>query len=235
MTSARFTASDQSLRQRRRSAESSAPAQRDGICGCLTGIGARRDRDPAPVGLRVLTAAVTLLLVSAIVFAAVEILPGDVAANVLGQFSSETRANALREQLHLDRAAAAALFPVAWRAAARRSRHCAQQPPPYQRHLVAAHLQHSHPLGCGDSSSTSRWLCFPPWRRRSIAIVRRSRAFDGDARARFDSRFSARAASSRPFCRHIAPVAGSLHRSTNLPISLDGCAPWSCLHPRLPS
>jgi ABC-type dipeptide/oligopeptide/nickel transport systems, permease components len=33
---------------------------------------------------------------------AVEILPGDVASNVLGQFSSETARAALREQLHLD-------------------------------------------------------------------------------------------------------------------------------------
>ena len=54
------------------------------------------------VGLRVLTAAVTLLLVSGIVFAAVEILPGDVATNVLGQFSSETAREALREQLNLN-------------------------------------------------------------------------------------------------------------------------------------
>ena len=54
------------------------------------------------VGLRCFTAALTLLLVSAIIFAAVEMLPGDVATNVLGQFSSETARAALREQLHLD-------------------------------------------------------------------------------------------------------------------------------------
>jgi peptide/nickel transport system permease protein len=54
------------------------------------------------VGLRLFTAALTLLCVSAIVFMAVEILPGDVASNVLGQFSSETARAALREQLHLD-------------------------------------------------------------------------------------------------------------------------------------
>jgi peptide/nickel transport system permease protein len=53
-------------------------------------------------GLRLLTAALTLLVVSAIIFAAVEILPGDVATNVLGQFSSETARAALREQLHLN-------------------------------------------------------------------------------------------------------------------------------------
>ncbi|MBA3519630.1 MAG: ABC transporter permease [Rhizobiales bacterium] len=54
------------------------------------------------VGLRLITAAITLLFVSAIVFAAVEVLPGDVATNVLGQFSSETAREALRQQLHLD-------------------------------------------------------------------------------------------------------------------------------------
>jgi peptide/nickel transport system permease protein len=43
--------------------------------------------------------------VSAIIFAAVEILPGDVASNVLGQFSSEEARTVLREQLHLDRPA----------------------------------------------------------------------------------------------------------------------------------
>jgi peptide/nickel transport system permease protein len=55
--------------------------------------------------LRILTAALTLVFVSAIIFAAVEILPGDVASNVLGQFSSEEARAALREQLHLDRPA----------------------------------------------------------------------------------------------------------------------------------
>lgn len=54
------------------------------------------------LSLRFLTAALTLLAVSAIVFAAVEILPGDVATSVLGQFSSETARAALREQLHLN-------------------------------------------------------------------------------------------------------------------------------------
>ena len=55
------------------------------------------------IALRFLTAALTLLCVSAIIFAAVEILPGDVASNVLGQFSSEEARTVLREQLHLDR------------------------------------------------------------------------------------------------------------------------------------
>jgi peptide/nickel transport system permease protein len=57
------------------------------------------------IALRFLTAALTLLCVSAIIFAAVEILPGDVASNVLGQFSSEEARTVLREQLHLDRPA----------------------------------------------------------------------------------------------------------------------------------
>lgn len=54
------------------------------------------------IAVRLLTAALTLLFVSIIVFAAVQILPGDVAANVLGQYSSETAREALRQQLHLD-------------------------------------------------------------------------------------------------------------------------------------
>lgn len=53
------------------------------------------------VALRCFTAALTLLLVSAITFIAVELLPGDVATSVLGQFSSETARAALRMQLHL--------------------------------------------------------------------------------------------------------------------------------------
>lgn len=57
------------------------------------------------IALRFLTAALTLLCVSAIIFAAVEILPGDVASNVLGQFSSEEARTVLREHLHLDRPA----------------------------------------------------------------------------------------------------------------------------------
>ena len=54
------------------------------------------------LAIRILTAALTLLFISVIVFAAVQILPGDVAANVLGQYSSETAREALREQLHLN-------------------------------------------------------------------------------------------------------------------------------------
>lgn len=62
------------------------------------------------IGLRLVTAGVTLLIVSAVIFAAVEVLPGDVATNVLGQFSSESARQALREQLHLDLPAAQRYF-----------------------------------------------------------------------------------------------------------------------------
>jgi peptide/nickel transport system permease protein len=51
---------------------------------------------------RVLTAALTLLLVSLIVFAAVEILPGDVASRILGRNATETSLAALRLKLNLD-------------------------------------------------------------------------------------------------------------------------------------
>jgi peptide/nickel transport system permease protein len=50
---------------------------------------------------RVLTAVVTLLLVSLIVFAAVEILPGDVASRILGRNATETSLAALRLKLNL--------------------------------------------------------------------------------------------------------------------------------------
>ncbi len=52
----------------------------------------------------------TLLLRLRHRIAAVEILPGDVASNVLGQFSSETARTRLREQLHLDEPALSATF-----------------------------------------------------------------------------------------------------------------------------
>jgi peptide/nickel transport system permease protein len=51
--------------------------------------------------LRFGTAAATLLLVSIIVFTAVELLPGDVATSVLGQFAGQEALEALRQQLHL--------------------------------------------------------------------------------------------------------------------------------------
>jgi peptide/nickel transport system permease protein len=52
--------------------------------------------------VRLVSAAVTLLIISAIVFVTVEALPGDVATSVLGQFASDTARQALREQLNLD-------------------------------------------------------------------------------------------------------------------------------------
>jgi peptide/nickel transport system permease protein len=54
------------------------------------------------VMLRCCTAAITLLLVSIIVFTAVELLPGDVATSVLGQFAGKEALDALRAQLHLN-------------------------------------------------------------------------------------------------------------------------------------
>jgi len=51
--------------------------------------------------LRCCTAAITLFLVSIIVFTAVELLPGDVATSVLGQFAGQEALVALRQQLHL--------------------------------------------------------------------------------------------------------------------------------------
>jgi peptide/nickel transport system permease protein len=76
------------------------------LAGALAGSGAALENERAVIlrliAVRLFTAALTLLFVSIIVFAAVQILPGDVAANVLGQYSSETAREALRQQLHLD-------------------------------------------------------------------------------------------------------------------------------------
>ena len=52
---------------------------------------------------RVVTGIVTLLFISVIIFMAVEILPGDVAARALGRFATEESKRIFREQLHLDR------------------------------------------------------------------------------------------------------------------------------------
>lgn len=51
---------------------------------------------------RVLAAVLTLLLVSIIVFAAVELLPGDVASRILGRNATEVSLSALRLKLNLD-------------------------------------------------------------------------------------------------------------------------------------
>jgi peptide/nickel transport system permease protein len=48
---------------------------------------------------------VTLLVISIIIFGAVELLPGDIAQAVLGQGATEENLAAMREQLGLDRAA----------------------------------------------------------------------------------------------------------------------------------
>jgi len=51
---------------------------------------------------RLVSAVVTLLLVSAIIFAAVEVLPGDVASRVLGRNATEASLSALREKMNLN-------------------------------------------------------------------------------------------------------------------------------------
>src|SRR5947207_797846 len=53
--------------------------------------------------LRILTSIGTLLLVSIIIFGAVELLPGDVARNILGRETTQQAIDTLRKQLHLDR------------------------------------------------------------------------------------------------------------------------------------
>jgi peptide/nickel transport system permease protein len=57
------------------------------------------------LGRRLLLGALTLLLVSIVVFAATQILPGDAARAVLGRSATPERLEALRLQLHLDRPA----------------------------------------------------------------------------------------------------------------------------------
>lgn len=51
---------------------------------------------------RLLAALLALLAVSAIIFAAVELLPGDPAAQLLGTYATPERIEAVREQLDLD-------------------------------------------------------------------------------------------------------------------------------------
>jgi peptide/nickel transport system permease protein len=55
------------------------------------------------IGHRVLLGLVTLLIVSILVFVGTELLPGDVAEAVLGQYATPESVLALREQLGLDR------------------------------------------------------------------------------------------------------------------------------------
>lgn len=56
---------------------------------------------------RILGAALTLLLVSMIVFVMIEVLPGDVASRILGQYFTQESYDNLRRQLNLDAAASA--------------------------------------------------------------------------------------------------------------------------------
>lgn len=53
--------------------------------------------------LRLAGAILTLLVVSAFIFVAIEVLPGDVASRALGRFATEESKRVFREQLHLDR------------------------------------------------------------------------------------------------------------------------------------
>ncbi len=54
------------------------------------------------IGNRILLSLLTLLLVSIIIFAAVEVLPGDVATRILGREATPESLATLRAQLHLD-------------------------------------------------------------------------------------------------------------------------------------
>ena len=58
------------------------------------------------IGGRILLSLLTLLLVSLIIFAAVEVLPGDVATRILGREATAGSLAALRAQLHLEDPAA---------------------------------------------------------------------------------------------------------------------------------
>ncbi|GAA1081502.1 ABC transporter permease [Nocardiopsis composta] len=60
---------------------------------------------PVFISRRLLSAAVTVLLAAVLVFAAVQLLPGDVAAQVLGQDATPDAVAALRDRLGLDRPA----------------------------------------------------------------------------------------------------------------------------------
>lgn len=51
---------------------------------------------------RLMTGLLTLLIVTGIVFAAVEMLPGDIATETLGQSATHETLAALRAQMHLN-------------------------------------------------------------------------------------------------------------------------------------
>ncbi len=198
------------------------------------GIGDRQTVILRLIGLRFLTAALTLLCVSAIVFAAVEILPGDVAANVLGQFSSETARTALREQLHLDLPALQRYF--LWlgdscRAiSALRSAAAAPSPTSYGRAsptlssspraaillyiplalftAIAQALHRNSPLDHVLSGATLVLASIPDFLLALLLLI---------------------------LFVVTLPLLPAVSIVTDLPISLDGCAHWCCLQPRLPS
>lgn len=54
------------------------------------------------IARRLLLAVITLLLVSAMIFAAIEILPGDVASRILGRDATPETLASLRQRMHLD-------------------------------------------------------------------------------------------------------------------------------------
>lgn len=58
-----------------------------------------------PLGMRVLAALATLLVASLLMFAATEILPGDVAQAILGQYATPEALAAMRDRLGLDQPA----------------------------------------------------------------------------------------------------------------------------------
>ncbi|MEA2779281.1 MAG: peptide/nickel transport system permease protein [Rhodospirillaceae bacterium] len=57
------------------------------------------------IGRRLTTSVITLLLVSAIIFSMVELLPGDAATRILGREATPETLAVVREKLHLDRPA----------------------------------------------------------------------------------------------------------------------------------
>ena len=94
------------------------------------------------IGGRILLSLLTLLLVSIIIFAIIEVLPGDVATRILGRDATPATLATLREKLHLNDPGARALSALARRHRARRFRHRAHQLPADLRSSGAALVQH---------------------------------------------------------------------------------------------
>src|SRR5262245_56214648 len=57
------------------------------------------------LGQRLILGVLTLILVSALIFALTEVLPGDIATNILGQSATPENVAAIRAELGLDRPA----------------------------------------------------------------------------------------------------------------------------------